>query len=135
MFNDAQVEAEVKAVFDDFVRAYPKDDIDWYLSFWDRSTDLVVFGTGEKWLGWEEYKFAPAEDRKKFDHISLDYDWLKINSYGSIAWLAADASLAISEGGEVMKLPVRGTMVLTKKGEIWSIIQAHISMAPMTDTN
>jgi ketosteroid isomerase-like protein len=135
MFNDAQVEAEVKAVFDDFVRAYPKDDIDWYLSFWDRSTDLVVFGTGEKWLGWEEYKFAPAEDRKKFDHISLDYDWLKINSYGSIAWLAADASLAISEGGEVMKLPVRGTRVLTKKGEIWSIIQAHISMAPMTDTN
>ena len=135
MFKDAKVEAEVKAFFDDFVKAYPKDDIDWYLSFWDQSPDLMVFGTGEKWLGWEEYKSAPAEDRKKYDHITLDYDWLKINSYGSIAWLATEISLAISKGGEVMKLPARGTMVLIKKGERWSIIQAHISMPPMTETN
>ena len=130
MFNDAQVESVVKALFDDFVQAYPKDDIERYLSFWNQSPDLVVFGTGEKWVGWEEYKSAPAEDREKFDKIEMKYDWLKVNSLGSTAWLATEVTLKITIDDELMTLPARGTMVLIKTDGRWSIIQAHISMPP-----
>ena len=130
MFNDAQVESEVKALFDEFVKAYPKDDIEKYLSFWEQSPDLVVFGTGEKWMGWEEYKSAPAEDRNKFDKIEMEYDWLKVNSSGSTAWLATEVTLKITIDDELMTLPARGTMVLIKTDGKWSIIQAHISMPP-----
>lgn len=134
MFNDAQVESEIKALIDDFVKAYPKDDIDRYLSFWDRSPDLLVFGTGEKWLGWEDYKSAPALDRQQYDKIEMTYDWLKVNSQGSTAWLATEVTLKITIGNELITLPARGTMVLVKTDERWLIIQAHISSPSMGDS-
>ncbi len=127
--NDPQIEAEIKAFFEEFAKAYPKDDIDKYLSFWSKDENLVVFGTGEKWVGYEEYKTGPQEDKDRYGDISLSFDWLSINSHGPIGWIAAEVSVSMSPGGQEMTLPARMTGVVKKTGNKWQIVQGHISMA------
>ena len=73
--NDPKTEAEIRAFFDEFVEAYPKDDLDRYLNLFSQDENLVMFGTGEKWLGWEDYKNAPAEDKERHGEIFLSYDF------------------------------------------------------------
>ena len=128
MENDPKTVAEVNAFFEEFVKAYPKDDIERYLSFWAKIPNLVVFGTGEKWVGWDEYQLAPAEDRKKYDAVLMDTQWLSINSHGTIAWIACEVTVSITVSGKVMNVPARGTMVVKKKDGQWSIVHAHISI-------
>ncbi|MCK4895720.1 MAG: nuclear transport factor 2 family protein [Candidatus Heimdallarchaeota archaeon] len=128
MSNDSQTEAEIRLFFDDFVDAYPKEDLDRYLNLFSQDENLVMFGTGEKWLGWEEYKNAPAEDKERHGEISLTYDWLKINSHGSVAWFAAEVAVKVIVEGEERSIPARLTGVLKKIEDKWKIVQGHISV-------
>ncbi len=128
MINDPRVEAEVKAFFKEFVEAYPKDDLDRYLNLFLQDENLVMFGTGEKWLGWEEYKNAPAEDKERHGEISLTYDWLTINSHGIIAWIAAEVNVKVKIEGEWRSIPARLTGVLREIEGKWKIVQGHISV-------
>ncbi|NPD89744.1 MAG: nuclear transport factor 2 family protein [Asgard group archaeon] len=131
MSNDPQTIAEVKEFFEEFVEAYPKDDIDRYLALWAKDSNLVVYGTGEKWVGYEEeYKYAPAKEKERFDEISLSFDWTKINSHGSIAWIAADVTVNLRIGEQRIVSPARLTGVVKKSEGKWAIIQGHISIAP-----
>ena len=112
--NTSQTEKEIQGFFDDFIQAYPKDDLQRYLDLFHQDENLVMFGTGEKWIGWEEYKDAPAEDRKRFDSISLSYDWLKINSYDIVAWIAAGVNVEVQTGDRKINFPGRLTGVIKK---------------------
>ena len=128
MINDPRVEEEVKAFFKEFVEAYPKDDLDRYLNLFLQDENLVMFGTGEKWLGWENYKNAPAEDKERHGEISLTYDWLTINSHGTIAWIAAEVNVNVKVEGEWRSIPARLTGVLREIEGKWKIVQGHISV-------
>ena len=128
MSNDPQTEAEIRAFFDEFVEAYPKDDLDRYLNLFLQDENLIMFGTGEKWLGWEEYKNAPVVDKERHGKISLSYDWLKINSHGSIAWFAAEVKVKVKVEGEWKSIPARLTGVVKKIEDKWKIVQGHISV-------
>ena len=128
MSNDTKTEAEVRAFFDEFVETYPKDDLDRYFNLFSQDENLVMFGTGEKWLGWEEYKNAPAVDKERHGEISLSYDWLKINSHGTIAWFAAEVQVKVKVEGEWRSIPARLTGVLKKIEAQWKIVQGHISV-------
>jgi len=126
--NDTQIEKEVKEFFNEFVRAYSKEDIDRYLNLFSQDEKLVMFGTAEKWLGWKEYHDAPAKEKERFEEISLSYDWLKINSHGSVAWIAAEVAVTLKLGIEIVTIPARLTGVVVKKAEHWKIVQGHISV-------
>lgn len=128
MSNDPKTEAEVRAFFKEFVEAYPKDDLDRYLNLFLQDENLVMFGTGEKWLGWENYKSAPAEDKERHGEISLTYDWLTINSHGTIAWIAAEINVKVKVEGEWRSIPARLTGVLREIEGKWKIVQGHISV-------
>ena len=130
MDNDPKTIAEIKTFFEEFAKAYPKDDIDRYRSLFSKDENLVVFGTGEKWVGYEEYKTAPQEDKDKHGDISISFDWLSINSHGPIGWIAADVSVSLSPGGQRKTVPARLTGVVKKTGNQWHIVQGHISSAP-----
>ncbi|MHA2378429.1 MAG: nuclear transport factor 2 family protein [Candidatus Thorarchaeota archaeon] len=127
MRNDSQVGAEIKSLLEDFAKAYPKDDIDKYLSFWAKDENLVVFGTGEKWVGYEGYKPAPQKDKDRFEDISLSYDWMKIDSFCSVAWVAMEVTVRLKIGSDMVSLPARMSGVLLKTGAEWQIVQGHIS--------
>lgn len=128
MSNDSITETEVRAFFDEFVEAYPKDNLDRYLNLFSQNENLVMFGTGEKWLGWEEYKSAPAEDKERHGEIYLTYDWLTVNSHGPIAWIAAEVAVKVKVEEEERSIPARLTGVLKKIEGKWKIVQGHISI-------
>ena len=86
-----------------------------------------MFGTGEKWVGYEDYKSAPQKDKDKFEDISITFDWKKINYHGPIAWLAAEVTVNLTIGGQKLSLPARLSGVLKKEGNEWLIAQGHIS--------
>ena len=71
MNEDSQVIDEINSFIQKFIKAYPKEDIDEYLSLFAKNENLVMFGTGEKWVGYEDYKSAPQKDKEKFDDISI----------------------------------------------------------------
>ncbi len=124
---DPQVIAEINNFIEKFIKAYPKNDVDEYLSLFAKDENLVVFGTGEKWVGYEDYKSAPQKDKDKFGEISIAFDWKKINYHGQIAWFAAEVTVNLTIEDQKVRLPARITGVLKKKGDEWLITQGHIS--------
>ncbi|MCE7738577.1 MAG: nuclear transport factor 2 family protein [Candidatus Heimdallarchaeota archaeon] len=128
MSNDPKTEAEVRAFFDEYVEAYPKDDIQGYLNLFQQDENLVMFGTDEKWLGWEEYKSAAVKYNERRREISLTYDWLNVNSHGKVAWIAAEVNFKIKVEGEWRNIPARLTSVIKKNEDKWKIVQGHISV-------
>ena len=127
MNNDSQVVAEINSFIEKFVKAYSKTDINEYLSLFTKDENLVMFGTGEKWVGYENYKSAPQKDKDKFEDISIKFDWTKINYHGQIAWIAAEVTVSLKVAGQKMSVPARLTGVLKKEGNDWLIAQGHIS--------
>jgi len=125
--NDSQVVAEINSFIEKFVKAYSKTDINEYLSLFTKDENLVMFGTGEKWVGYENYKSAPQKDKDKFEDISIKFDWTKINYHGQIAWIAAEVTVSLKVAGQKMSVPARLTGVLKKEGNDWLIAQGHIS--------
>jgi hypothetical protein len=88
-----------------------------------------MIGTAQKWKGWEEYKDAPAEERKRFNNINLTYEWLKINSHGNVGWIAAKVVVILHFETREIKTPARLTGVVKKTDGKWKIVQGHISVS------
>ena len=63
MNKDSQIIAEINVFIDKFIKTYPKNDVDEDLSLFAKNENLVIFGTGEKWVGYEDYKSAPQKDK------------------------------------------------------------------------
>ena len=127
MDTDSHIIAEINNFIERFIKAYPKNDIDEYLSLFAKDENLVVFWTGEKWVGYEDYKSAPQNDKDKFGEISITFDWKKINYHGQIAWFAAEVTVNLTIESQKLSLPARITGVLKKEGDEWLIKQGHIS--------
>lgn len=127
IFFYSQFLIEINSFIEKFIEAYPKKDVDEYLSLFVKDENLIMFGTGEKWVGYEDYKSAPQKDKDKFEDISITFDWKKINYHGRIAWLAAEVTVNVTIGGQKLSLPARLTGVLKKEGDEWLIAQGHIS--------
>ena len=51
MNTDSQIITEINDFIEKFIKAYPKSDVNEYLSLFAKDENLVVFGTGEKWVG------------------------------------------------------------------------------------
>ena len=135
MSNNPDTIKEIQAFFDEFIQAYPKDDIQRYLDLFQQDENLIMFGTGQKWLGWEEYKDAPAQERQSFDNISLEYEWLKVNSHGDVGWIAAKVIVILHYEVREIKVPARLTGVVKKINGNWKIVQGHISTSDKARPN
>ncbi len=128
--NDPQVLSEIESFFlEEFVDAFPKHDIDKHLSLFWKDENLVMFGTTNKKVGYEDYKTTPAEDKSRYDDISLVVDWHLINSHSSVGWIAAEVSVTLKLEDQQLTLPARLTVVVKKIEGKWQIVQGHISMA------
>ena len=135
MSNDPQTEKEIRAFFDEFIQAYPKEDIQRYLNLFQQDENLIMIGTGQKWIGWENYKDAPAKERIRFNNISLSFEWLKVNSHGDVGWIAAKVVVNVHYEVREIKVPARLTGVVKKIDGKWKIVQGHISTSDKARTN
>ena len=130
MKADATTEAAVKAVLDKFAEAYAKRDMTLLLSMIAPDPDVVMYGTGadEKRIGQAGIQAQAERDWSQAESASITYDWVSVSAAGSVAWAATDGSFTLKAGGQEMTLPGRFTIVLEKRGELWLIVQAHVSL-------
>ncbi|NHJ86144.1 MAG: nuclear transport factor 2 family protein [Asgard group archaeon] len=131
MDKKALNEKEIRKVLDLMAEAFAEKDIEKYLGLFTKESDLVIFGSqaGEKWTSISDYKKSVLKDWSYPDKMTVHYDWLKIKSSESIAWLASDIRFETKVGEQTMSIPGRFTAVLIKDGNEWKFNQSHFSMA------
>jgi ketosteroid isomerase-like protein len=131
MKADAQTEAAVLAVLDQFNDAYRDRDMERLLALFAPDPDVVLIGTGadEKRVGLAEIQAQAERDWSQSDAFFWEWGWSSISAAGSVAWVALDAVGHVKVAGQELQLPLRVTAVLEQRGAQWRFQQAHASLA------
>lgn len=129
MKADARMEAEIKAVLEEFAEAYKLRDLQRAMGCFAPDEDVVMYGTGvdEKRVGRNEMRVQLQRDWEQTESTELIYDWVSVSGAGRVAWAAVDATFRIRAGGDEMVLPARLTTVFEKREGKWLIVQGHFS--------
>jgi len=130
MKAEAKTEAEVMSVINQFVESFNKRDVDRCLSFFAPDPDLVFIGTGkdEICIGLTELKAEIERAFNQSKQSSIHLGWYSVSAAGSVAWVAADATIKAQVSEKELSFPVRFTIVLEQRGGKWLIVQSHGSM-------
>ena len=130
MKADAKTEAEVMSILNKLIEGYESRDMDSVLSCYAPDPDLVCIGTGvdEKRIGLNEVKAQLERDLAQSAAISVEQGWSSVSAAGSVAWVAADATIHVKASGQEISFPGRLTAVLEKRGGKWLIVQRHFSV-------
>ncbi|MGB9926948.1 MAG: nuclear transport factor 2 family protein [Methanosarcina sp.] len=135
MKSDIATEREIKAVLDEFVESYEKQDLEKAMSIIASDADVVMYGTGanEKCVGSKEIRAQFKKDWSQIENPALKYNWTLISSAGNVAWTAIDAVLNVKLDGKNQNFPLRITKVLEKRENKWLIVQAHFSFPDQSE--
>lgn len=130
MKADAKTEAEVMAVFNQLIEAFAKRDLDSGLALFAPDPDVVFIGTGkdEKSIGLAENKAHIERAFAQSEEASIQLGWHLVSAAGSVAWLAADATINAKVNGKELSFPVRWTIVMERRGGKWLVVQSHDSL-------
>jgi ketosteroid isomerase-like protein len=129
MKADAQTEAAVMAVLDQFKQAYQEREIKPLLAVFAPDPDVVVYGTGadEKRVGLSEIQKQVERDWDQADASTFEWGWHSVSAAGPVAWVAADTFAHAMLAGQEVYIPLRFTAVLERRATGWVCVQAHIS--------
>ncbi len=129
MRADAQTQAAVEAVLDQFANAYAARDVNRVLQLFAPEGDAMFLGTGadEKRYGLAEIKRQVERDLDQAHSIHWNWVWDNVSRTGPVAWVTADAIVRVMNGQD-MHLPVRLTAVLEEGDTAWRIAQMHVSL-------
>ena len=127
---DVKTEAAVMSVINQLFESFNKRDIGHFLSFFAPDPDLVFIGTGEdeKCIGLTELRAEIERAFKQSEQSSIHLGWYSVSAAGSVAWVAADATIKAQVGKKALSFPVRFTIVLERRGDRWVVVQSHDSM-------
>jgi ketosteroid isomerase-like protein len=131
MKASAKTEAAVTAMFEKFLEAYRKRDIDDFMRLVAPDDDVVLYGTGadEKRVGREQFKFQAERDWSQTDSLAFRFVWQHISEAGPVAWVAADGVGQGQVDGAEFTFPFRATAVLEQRQGKWYFVQMHMSLA------
>jgi ketosteroid isomerase-like protein len=129
MKADAEIEAEVMAVVKRFFEAFSNRDLDSIPLLFVTDPDLVFIGTGadEKGIGLSGLQAECERAFAQSEAASLELGWHLVSAAGQVAWVTLDAVVRAITSGRELSFPVRGTIVLERRGEKWLIVQSHMS--------
>ena len=130
MKADAKTEAAVMNVMNQMAEAYAKRDLGAALALFAPDPDLVTIGTGvdEKRIGLAGRKAQLERDFAQVGDISVKLGWHSISAAGSVAWLAADATVRGKVSGQEISFTGRLTAVLEQRSGRWLLMQTHFSV-------
>lgn len=130
MKADAKIETAVMAVFNKFLEAYQKRDLEGLLSVLTPDDDVFLFGTGidEKRIGRDEFKFQAERDWAQTEALAFNFTWRRISAAGPVAWIAAEGQGQGRAGGQEMEFPLRLTAVLEQRDDEWFLVQSHVAL-------
>ena len=130
MNAEKKVQNEIMQVFQDMADSFAEKDSKKYLDLFAKNTDIVIYGSqeGEKWTSVKEYMKSVDNNWSFAEKITIQYDWIKIDSFKDVAWVATDVIFKSKIKNKVMAVPGRMTAVLKKIDDNWKIVQSHFSM-------
>ena len=130
MKADPETEAAIMAVMKQQLESFSKRDLDSGLAIFAPDPDVVFIGTGE-----DEKRIGLAEIRAEFERAfsqseaaNIELGWYSVSQAGQVAWLAADAYVKATVGGQEVSFPVRFTTVFEQREGIWLVVQSHDSV-------
>src|SRR5712691_2790116 len=130
MKPDAETEAEITALIDEFAEAYSRRDADAVMAFFADDADLVHFGTGadERRIGPVELRAQYERDFAQSDSIVVKRHWISVSARGPVAWATIEWSTDVRSGDQITVVPViRATLVLEKRRNRWQFVHKHTS--------
>jgi ketosteroid isomerase-like protein len=130
MKADPETEAVVMNVVKQWFEAFARRDIKGVLAFAAPDPGLVVIGTGgdEKCIGPAELKTVAERAFAQSEDASVQIGWYSVSTAGSVAWVAADVIFQVTTKGQEIRLTLRETAVLERRGDRWLIVQSHDSL-------
>ena len=128
---DDAAERAVLGTLDRYAEQYGAKDVDSVTELFADDPDVLLIGTGadERWVGKSEVRrqfarnFAEAQ-RTRFEWVSRH-----VAAAGDAAWVAADAVVHVTVGGQERSIPIRFTVVLERQDGAWRWLHRHASVA------
>jgi ketosteroid isomerase-like protein len=119
----------VRGVLDRFSVAYSAKDLNGVLACFDDGPDGVLVGTGaDEWrVGAAALRAQSERDFAQADSLAIEYHDLHIGGGPGVAWFAAKGTVRAKVDTESLESAVRLTGVLTLQGQVWKIVQSHLS--------
>jgi ketosteroid isomerase-like protein len=130
MKADAEIRAEVLAVFKGLWKAYQEKDLAGVLSFYVPDPDLLLLGTGvdERYAGMRAVTRGLRRDFSQSQGVRVKMTKVSVSAAGKVAWVASNLQMrAVTDQGEVI-LEGRLTAVLERRRKNWLIAQSHLSV-------
>ena len=131
MKADAQTEAAVMAVLEQFRQAYTQQDMQLALSLFPPDLDVVLIGTGadEKCVGLGDIQRQFERDWAQSESLAVEWgSGSSVSAAGPVAWVVLpEALVRVTAGGQTMELPLRLSAVLEQRGGRWLFMHVHFS--------
>jgi ketosteroid isomerase-like protein len=131
MKADAQTEATVMAVLEQFRQAYTQRDKQRALSLFLPDPDVILIGTGadEKRVGLGEIQRQFERDWAQSESLAIEWgSESSVSAAGPVAWVVLpEALVRVTAGGQATELPLRLSAVLEQRGGRWLFMHAHFS--------
>jgi len=125
----------VEDIIHEFVQGLEKADTDKILSFYAKSPNVVLIGTGDEFLT----GYDSLENFYK-DLTSTLYEWekrnftlseLKVKILDGVAWFSSKLEFGFELNGKPVEKNIRFSGVLIKEEGIWKLVQTHMSFSSL----
>lgn len=130
MKANAETEAAVRNVMNQFLESYQKRDIESLMALFSPDEDVFLFGTGgdEKRRGPDEVRYQAERDWSQMEALRFSFPEYQISAAGPVAWIASEGVGEGSAGGQTLRFPLRMTAVFEQRGDKWLMAQTHVSV-------
>ncbi len=128
--QDAQAVTEILETLDQYSATYAEHDLDGILALFAPDPDIVVIGTGadEKRIGIEEVRQQFERNFNETEASSITWGWQHVSIVDGMAWVAADAVIAVRVAGKDTRFPIRMTIILEQRHGFWLWVHRHASV-------
>jgi ketosteroid isomerase-like protein len=134
MVANQETIAAVRGVLDRFVATYSAKDEAGVLDCFAVGQDGVFIGTGEdEWrVGDAAVRAQVERDFAQADSFAVEYGQLYVDGTDGVAWFATTAMVHARVDGEPFESALRLTGVVARQGDVWKIVQSHLSAPAAT---
>ena len=121
--------SEIFATLEHYAHAYCAKDIDSLMSVFDTSDDISAIGTGADEIceGPTQVKELFLRNFKEAQANRFEWHWSHCSITGDSAVVAVTLTIHLEVHGNRLKVPLRWTVALRKKGNRWVWIHRHAS--------
>lgn len=128
--QDTQAVTEILETLDRYSATYAHHDLDGILALFAPDPDIVLLGTGadEKRIGFDEVRQQFERNFNETEASTITWGWRHVSVVGNMAWVAADAAIAVRVAGKDVHFPIRMTIVLEHRDGTWLWVHRHASV-------